>query len=135
MGDMTTLRFTSPMAARWSTPIRGGFIDHFQASGEAEHPRLKPLGPEPLTGWTSEAFAARLRDCQKAGQDSTLDQKFVVGVGNIYACEALRSKINPRLPANRLVQKNVHRADGRGASRCCPNSPPGSHRGGWFELE
>ena len=105
--DHVEIHFTDGSAMVYTDPRRFGFIDHFQASGEAEHPRLKPLGPEPLTGWTSEAFAARLRDCQKAIKTALLDQKFVVGVGNIYACEALfRSKINPRLPANRLVQKN-----------------------------
>ncbi|MEC7212185.1 MAG: bifunctional DNA-formamidopyrimidine glycosylase/DNA-(apurinic or apyrimidinic site) lyase, partial [Pseudomonadota bacterium] len=94
------IHFTDGSAMVYTDPRRFGFIDHFEASREAEHPRLKPLGPEPLTEWTSEAFATRLRDCQKAIKTSLLDQKFVVGVGNIYACEALfGAGLSPRRKA------------------------------------
>jgi formamidopyrimidine-DNA glycosylase len=55
------------------------------------------LGPEPLDpALDDEAFAARLRRSRQAVKKLIMDQKVLVGVGNIYANEALfASGIDP----------------------------------------
>ncbi|MEO5365536.1 MAG: bifunctional DNA-formamidopyrimidine glycosylase/DNA-(apurinic or apyrimidinic site) lyase, partial [Magnetococcus sp. WYHC-3] len=69
------------------------------------HPLLRDLGPEPL----SEAFTATrlLADCQgrrSAIKTRIMDSHVVVGVGNIYAAEALfLAGIRPQRPAGSLV--------------------------------
>lgn len=71
---------------------------------ETVHPLLAELGPEPLT----EAFNADtlLKACAKRSAAIKLvlmDNKVVVGVGNIYANEALfKAGIAPQMPANRV---------------------------------
>lgn len=62
------------------------------------------LGPEPLDpGLTAEAFAARLGASRAAIKKVLMDQRFVVGVGNIYANEALYlAGIDPSKPGNRV---------------------------------
>lgn len=71
---------------------------------DTEHPLLAALGPEPLT----EAFDAKglIADCAKRSAAIKLvlmDNKVVVGVGNIYANEALfKAGISPLTPANKV---------------------------------
>lgn len=63
------------------------------------------LGPEPLDpALTAKAFAARLGASRAAIKKVLMDQRFVVGVGNIYANEALfLSGLDPSKPANRVT--------------------------------
>ncbi|MDD5470624.1 MAG: bifunctional DNA-formamidopyrimidine glycosylase/DNA-(apurinic or apyrimidinic site) lyase [Sideroxydans sp.] len=69
-----------------------------------EHPLLLRLGPEPL----SDAFDAdylhrATRSRSIAIKQLLMDNHLVVGVGNIYANEALfRAGIRPQLPARKL---------------------------------
>jgi len=60
------------------------------------------LGPEPLDdAWTAEAMTRRFRRSRQAVKKVLMDQKYVVGVGNIYANEALFfAGIDPARPAN-----------------------------------
>lgn len=62
------------------------------------------LGPEPLDPTlTASAFAARLGRSRAAIKKVLMDQRFVVGVGNIYANEALfMTRIDPSKPAHRV---------------------------------
>jgi formamidopyrimidine-DNA glycosylase len=73
------------------------------------HPLLENLGPEPLAG---EFTAAVLHEaCQKRSAAVKLvimDAKVVVGVGNIYASEALfRAGIRPQTPARKLSKPRI----------------------------
>ena len=74
-----------------------------------EHPLLAPLGPEPL----SEAFNAdylweRIRTRQVAIKNLIMDGKIVVGVGNIYATEALyQAGIHPNRAGQRIAKKRL----------------------------
>jgi formamidopyrimidine-DNA glycosylase len=77
-----------------------------------ELPRLKylsKLAPEPF----SEEFSAdylfqTLKRSSQPIKLALLDQTKVVGLGNIYAAEALhRAKINPRLPANKVAKMRL----------------------------
>ena len=66
------------------------------------HKLFKGLGPEPLEdSFDGPALAARLAGRKTPIKAALLDQKTLVGVGNIYACEALfRSGISPRRSAH-----------------------------------
>jgi len=65
------------------------------------HKAFKGLGPEPLdSAFDGAALAARLKGRRTPIKAALLDQKTLVGVGNIYACEALyRAGISPRRAA------------------------------------
>ncbi|HEX5078839.1 MAG TPA: zinc finger domain-containing protein, partial [Geminicoccaceae bacterium] len=63
----------------------------------ARHPRLAGLGLEPLDpGFDGAALARALGDCTSPLKTALMDQRRVVGVGNIYACESLfRARLSP----------------------------------------
>ncbi len=88
-------------------PRRFGILDLIVPDKEEQHPRLKELGVEPLD---AEAFHAQFlfqasRRRSVAIKAFIMDQKVVVGIGNIYASEALFSaQIRPTKPAGRLTQ-------------------------------
>jgi formamidopyrimidine-DNA glycosylase len=74
---------------------------------------LVHLGPEPFDPWGAEDLAQRLKGRSTSIKLALLDQKIVVGVGNIYVCESLhRAGISPRREAKGLVRK-----DGRPTAR------------------
>ncbi len=65
---------------------------------------LSKLAPEPFdASFTAEYLHDTLQRSKQAIKLFLLDQTRVVGLGNIYAAEALhRAKISPQLPANQL---------------------------------
>ena len=69
------------------------------------------LGPEPLgEAFDERSFATALKRSKQAIKVKLLDQKLVVGIGNIYASETLfRARISPRKPASRLTRSEVGR--------------------------
>ena len=99
--------FTDGSRAVYTDPRRFGIIDLFPAEDEAGHKLLASLGPEPFDPWGAEDLAQRLKGRKTAIKLALLDQKTVVGVGNIYVCESLhRAGISPRREAGGLVRKN-----------------------------
>lgn len=70
----------------------------------SEPPSREELGPEPLSEqWTDERFYNDICKYSKPIKPLIMDSKIVVGVGNIYASEALfLSKISPLRLANSL---------------------------------
>jgi formamidopyrimidine-DNA glycosylase len=70
----------------------------------AQHPLLAALGPEPLEQDFDGAYLHRAtRSRSVAIKLAIMDSHLVVGVGNIYANEALfRAGIRPQLAANKL---------------------------------
>lgn len=70
----------------------------------ANHPLLRDLGPEPLEGaFTGAYLHQRGQQRRIAIKNLIMDSKVVVGVGNIYANEALfRAGIHPTRPCNRV---------------------------------
>lgn len=80
---------------------------------DVEHTRiLNEFGPEPLDpDFKVEDFAQRLRRRKNTKiKQLLLDQKFIAGVGNIYANEALfRAKINPQKRAGELSEAEIVR--------------------------
>jgi len=77
----------------YTDPRRFGVLDLFDGKS---HKLLDHLGPEPLDDWTGECLYHAISGRKSAIKTLILDQKIVVGVGNIYACEALhRVGIDP----------------------------------------
>ena len=85
-------------------PRRFGMLDYFLKSKEASHPRLKALGPEPLNDeFTAEYLFTKSRKRALAIKVFIMNQVIVVGVGNIYASEALfRARIKPTKLAGKI---------------------------------
>jgi formamidopyrimidine-DNA glycosylase len=85
----------------YNDPRRFGFMELWPAATFEDYPRLKKLGPEPL----SNGFSSAYLDTVLAGKgtpikSALLDQAIVAGLGNIYVCEALfRSGVSPRRKA------------------------------------
>ncbi len=76
-----------------------------------QHPLLRHLGPEPLgKEFDAERLYQATRRRNAAIKLVIMDSKVVVGVGNIYANEALfRAGIRPQLAANRLSRERSSR--------------------------
>ena len=73
------------------------------------HPRLRDLGPEPLSATFDGAYLVRTARARRVAIKSLLmDGRVVVGVGNIYATEALfRAGIHPNRASNRISAKRL----------------------------
>jgi formamidopyrimidine-DNA glycosylase len=70
---------------------------------------LAPLGADPLE-ITEEAFAAALRPRRARIKALLLDQRFLRGIGNIYADESLwRARIHPARLGSRLSRSEIAR--------------------------
>ena len=101
--DHVDIVLESGAIVRFNDPRRFGSM-HLHDGAPNEHPLLKHLGPEPL----SDAFdGTYLQACLKgrrvAIKQCIMDAHVVVGVGNIYASEALfRAGIRPTRAAGRL---------------------------------
>ncbi|GAA0856166.1 bifunctional DNA-formamidopyrimidine glycosylase/DNA-(apurinic or apyrimidinic site) lyase [Aliiglaciecola litoralis] len=74
---------------------------------EPSHPLFNALGPEPLTDeFDGERLFSLSRNKQVAVKNFIMDNKIVVGVGNIYANESLFiAGIDPRRAAGKVSKK------------------------------
>ncbi len=103
--DHWDLSLESGRILRFHDPRRFGSL-HWTAGDPLAHPLLARLGPEPL----SDEFDARLlfektRRRSVSLKPFLMDSHVVVGVGNIYASEALfRARISPRRAAGRITR-------------------------------
>ena len=95
---------------RYEDVRRFGFIVPYEGSLK-DCPLLSKLGPEPLTEqFTAEYLYAQSRNKSKAIKTLIMDNPIVVGVGNIYASEALfLAKIHPELPSKNLSKKQAEK--------------------------
>jgi formamidopyrimidine-DNA glycosylase len=102
--DHIYLHFSNGLRLAYRDPRRFGCFDFVALDEEQTHPRLKSLGPEPLSSaFTGSTLHASFRGKQVAVKVALMDQKVVVGVGNIYANEALfRAKVRPQTLAGKL---------------------------------
>ena len=91
----------------FNDPRRFGVIDLVETARAEEHLLLKNLGPEPLSEDFSPAYLQKQLLKRKGPiKPALMDQKLVVGVGNIYASESLHlCGIHPALPADKLAKK------------------------------
>src|SRR5690606_22279598 len=87
---------------RFNDPRRFGCL-LWQPAGSV-HPLLRALGPEPLDdGFDGDYLFRRSRGRKAPVKAFLMDQRIVVGVGNIYAAEALfAAGISPSRAAGRV---------------------------------
>ena len=90
---------------RFNDPRRFGCL-LWQPAGEV-HPLLRGLGPEPLAdGFDGDYLFHRSRGRKAPVKTFLMDQRIVVGVGNIYAAEALfAAGISPLRAAGRVSRE------------------------------
>ncbi len=106
--DHYDLRLDDGQCLRFNDPRRFGSL--LWATGDpADHPLLRSLGPEPLeAGFDVDYLVAAARGRKVAIKPFLMDQKVVVGVGNIYASEALfRAGIRPGRAAGRVSRTQL----------------------------
>lgn len=101
--DHLALRLDSGEELRFHDPRRFGCVLWITGNPES-HPLLKGLGPEPLgPAFTARYLFERSRHRDSSVKSFIMDSHIVVGVGNIYACEALfLAGIKPTLAAGRV---------------------------------
>jgi formamidopyrimidine-DNA glycosylase len=89
---------------RYNDPRRFGQVFALDDARLPSHPAFRGLGVEPLApDLTPEWLRFATRGRRRPVKNLLLDQGFVVGLGNIYATEALfRARIHPRRPAGRI---------------------------------
>jgi len=99
--DHVTFAFTDGSGMAFNDARRFGCMDLISARDIAAHRLLVHLGPEPLGKDFSAAYLrGQLAARRGPVKPVLMDQKLVVGVGNIYACEALfLAGLDPRTPA------------------------------------
>lgn len=95
LSDQTILRLRDPRrfgAVLWHT---GDIL---------QHPLLVNLGPEPLTAdFNARQLFEITRKCRVSIKQTLMNSRVVVGIGNIYANEALfLAGINPKIAAGRI---------------------------------
>lgn len=98
-----------PRILRFTDPRRFGCL-LWQAAGTT-HELLADLGPEPLTdAFDGDVLWRRSRGRKAAVKLFLMDNAIVVGVGNIYASEALfAAGIDPRRPAGSISRARYQR--------------------------
>ena len=106
--DHVDLLLDSGRALRFNDPRRFGSL-HFTTGDALAHPLLAGLGPEPLAaGFDGDHLWRRARGRRVAIKLFVMNAAVVVGVGNIYASEALfRAGIRPTLAAGRVSRERM----------------------------
>jgi formamidopyrimidine-DNA glycosylase len=104
--DHYEIRLDSGRGVRFNDPRRFGCLQ-WTTGDPLAHPLLAGLGPEPLgREFDGDYLADRARGRRVSVKQFLLDQRIVVGVGNIYASEALfRAGIHPRRAAGRVSRE------------------------------
>lgn len=101
--DHIDVIFSNDIVLRYNDPRRFGAVLWTDASVE-NHKLLKDLGPEPLLSGFNGEFLYKLSRTKKVPVKSfIMDSHIVVGVGNIYANEALfMAGIHPSRPSGNV---------------------------------
>ncbi|CEG28172.1 DNA-formamidopyrimidine glycosylase [Bacillus sp. B-jedd] len=102
-------KFEDGTELRYRDVRKFGTLHLFLKGTEFEQPPLFGLGPEPFSEeFTVAHLAERLGRTNRKVKTALLDQKILVGLGNIYVDEALfRSGIHPERLANSLNEKEI----------------------------
>lgn len=102
--DHVDILFSNGRLLRFTDPRRFGAL--LYATGNPhQHMLLRNLGVEPLSRqFTAQYLKQQLANKQLSIKLAIMDQRVMVGVGNIYATEALfKAGIHPLRPANSLL--------------------------------
>jgi len=105
--DHVDLQLDSGMALRLTDPRRFGSV-LWQPAG-MQHDLLAKLGPEPLSDqFNADYLWQRCQGRKSAIKQLIMDSHVVVGVGNIYANEALfGAGIHPKRAAGRISKRRL----------------------------
>ncbi len=108
--DHIDIELDSGLTLRFNDPRRFGSV-LFTVDDPALHPLLKLLAPEPLEdAFDGEYLWKVTRRRSVAIKQLIMNSRLVVGVGNIYASEALfRARIRPRRAARSLKRQECVR--------------------------
>jgi formamidopyrimidine-DNA glycosylase len=103
--DHLDLELSGQLVLRFNDPRRFGAALWWPGS-HATHMLLKHMGPEPFADEFNAAYLIGLARGRTAPiKNFVMDGRVVVGVGNIYAVEALyRAGIRPTRPAGRVTR-------------------------------
>lgn len=99
--DHLIIKLSDGRTLIFNDPRRFGLMTLTGADTIRKHALLKHLGPEPLgPGFSAGYLKKKLAGRRAPVKTALMDQELVVGVGNIYASEALfDAGIDPRKPA------------------------------------
>ena len=106
--DHVDIVFDSGRCLRFNDPRRFGSL-HWVKGDVERHPLLAGLGPEPLQpGFDGDHLWREARGRKVDIKNFIMNARIVVGVGNIYASEALfRAGIRPTTPAGRVSRRRM----------------------------
>src|SRR5689334_13749559 len=106
--DHFDLVLDSGNTLRFNDPRRFGSL-HYTTAAVEQHPLLKDLAPEPFAAAFNTDYLWNVtRRRQVAIKQLIMNSALVVGVGNIYASEALfRARVKPRRAARSLSRAEV----------------------------
>lgn len=104
--DHVVLRLAHDICVAFNDPRKFGMMDLVAADALPTYRHFQHLGAEPLAREFNGAYLhAQLQRRKIAVKLAIMDQKLVVGVGNIYASESLyRAGINPKRPAHKITR-------------------------------
>jgi formamidopyrimidine-DNA glycosylase len=103
--DHVVFHLSSKASVTFNDPRRFGFMDLAEPDRLDQHPALRLLGVEPLSGaFDAAALAAACKGRRTSLKVALLDQHLVAGLGNIYVSEALhRAHLSPRRLASTIA--------------------------------
>ena len=93
----------------YNDPRRFGSFDYFAHANLEDYKHFSDLGPEPFSeDFSLEYFYQKSRNKSSPIKNFIMDQRIVVGVGNIYAAEALfLSAIKPTREAGKVKRQEL----------------------------
>jgi formamidopyrimidine-DNA glycosylase len=107
--DHMIIELDNGVSIVFNDPRRFGLADLVETKSLEQHKLFAHLGPEPLEKEFSEKYLTdKLKSKKIAIKLAIMDQQVVVGVGNIYASEALfAAGIDPRRAANTVKPAEI----------------------------
>ncbi len=107
--DRLEFLFSNKLKLIYNDVRKFGFVKFFSAKNISKNPHLNLLGPEPLDNKFNLIYFKKYLVGRKRNiKDLLMDQKFVSGIGNIYANEILfLSRIMPTRKVSSLKIKEL----------------------------
>lgn len=107
--DHVIIECTDSSRIIFNDPRRFGAMSLAAASELDQHPLLVHLGVEPFgSHFSAEYVMGWSRKSTMPIKTWLMNAKFIVGIGNIYACEILfKLKIHPEMPVKQLTQQQA----------------------------
>ncbi len=107
--DHLICKFSNNIVLIYNDVRKFGFIKVLKAEKLYLSSHLKNLGPEPLSKeFNFHYFKQNVKKRKIFLKDLLMNQKFVAGLGNIYANEVIfMSKINPKVKSNKIKKKEI----------------------------